>query len=136
MKLRVPSFYIHIIGSDLQYIPTIILFGISFTLKAKKKLTTRINCFHLMIRNFPNWNFHVGHLCELSTQRQERREGQGTAAIDKSPLPFSLIQWLSPDFSHAIQINRDSKKDISIRFSQALHVQCVVCGEEMTNHLR
>ncbi len=34
--------------------PQSILFGISFTLKAKKKLTTRINCFPLMIRNFPN----------------------------------------------------------------------------------
>ncbi len=25
-------------------------------------------------------NLHVGHLCELSTQRKERRRGQGTAA--------------------------------------------------------
>jgi hypothetical protein len=42
---------------------------------------------------------------------------------------------LSPEFSfsHAIQINRDSKTDISIRFSPALHFPCVVCGEETTN---
>jgi hypothetical protein len=48
MKLRalVPSFYIYLYGSDL-YIPTVGLFGIVIILKAKKKLSTRINWFHL-----------------------------------------------------------------------------------------
>ncbi len=48
MKLRVPNFNIHITaGAIYNMFPPSVLFGISFTLKAYKKLTARINCFHL-----------------------------------------------------------------------------------------
>ncbi len=51
-----------------------------FTFEAKKKLTTRINCFHLLSVIFQIRNLYVGHLCELSAQPQEQWGGQGTAA--------------------------------------------------------
>ncbi len=40
-----------------------VLFGISFTLQPNKKLTTRINCFHLCSVTFQSRNLYVGHLC-------------------------------------------------------------------------
>ncbi len=39
-----------------------VLFKISFTLKPNKKLTTRINCFHLWSAIFQIGNLYVGHL--------------------------------------------------------------------------
>jgi hypothetical protein len=43
-----------------------VLFGISFTLKPNKKLTARINSFHLCSVIFQIWDLYFGHLCELS----------------------------------------------------------------------
>ncbi len=72
-----------------------VLFGISISLKPNKKLTTRINCFHLWSIIFQIGNFYVGHLCELSAQPQEKRVGQGTAAnLCLTPVPcLTLRSW-------------------------------------------
>ncbi len=59
--------------------PRLVLFEISITLKTKKKLTTRINCFHLW-SVIKIGNLYVDHLCELLAQPQERWGEQGTAA--------------------------------------------------------
>ncbi len=56
-----------------------VFFGISFTLKAKKKLTGRVNCFHLWSLIFQIEHLYVGDLCELSAQQQDQSWGQGTA---------------------------------------------------------
>ncbi len=57
--------------------PRSVLLEISFTLKAKKKLTTRINCFHLWFSNFPNCKFVCwSFMCILgSTAGPEGRAG-------------------------------------------------------------
>jgi hypothetical protein len=72
MNLRglVPDFYILVSGRDI-YIPTIGLFDISFILKSKKKLTTKINCFYLRSIIFQIGNLYIGHLCELSVIKRD-----------------------------------------------------------------
>ncbi len=67
-----------------------VLFGIAFTLKPNKTLTTWIKFFHLWSKMFQIGNLYVGQLCVLSAQPQERRGGQGTAAIQcLAPFPQS-----------------------------------------------
>ncbi len=56
--------------------PRLVLFKISFTLKAKQKLTPWINCIHLWSEIFLIGNLYVGHLCELLAQPQVRRGGR------------------------------------------------------------
>ncbi len=64
MKLSslVPNFFIHLPGSDL-YISKSVLFGISFTLKGKKILTTRIIVSTYVRSGFQIRNLYVSYLC-------------------------------------------------------------------------
>jgi hypothetical protein len=61
--------------------PRSVLLGISFTLKAKKKFTSRINLFPFMICNFPNWKFVCWSFIWLCAPPQKRRGGHGTGPI-------------------------------------------------------
>ncbi len=66
-----------------------VLFRILFTL-SNKKLTTRINCFHLWFVIFQIGNLYVGHLCELNHRsRGEGRELSTTSAWWQFPALFS-----------------------------------------------
>ncbi len=78
--------------------PPLVIFWISFTLESKKKLTTRINCFHLWSVIFRRGNLYVGHLCELSAEGSAGNCCQ--PLLGGSSLPFSLLLELSCEFSH------------------------------------
>ncbi len=71
------------------------LLGISF---AYKKLTTRVNCFHLWSIIFQIENLYVGHLCELLGQPQQWWGGQGTAAN------HCLAAVLCPSLCSAVEL--------------------------------
>ncbi len=79
-----------------------VLFGVSFTLKPNKELTTRINCLHLycIIFNFPNWKF----VCWVSSSAgAKRRTGNSRQPLlGSSSLPFSPLLQMSSKFSHEI----------------------------------
>ncbi len=86
-----------------------VLFGISFSLKPNKKLTTRINCFYLWSVIYQIGNLYVGNLCELTAQSQGRADNCHQTLLDSRSLPFSPLLRLSRKFSYVIQENRDSK---------------------------
>ncbi len=89
-------------------INVLFLFGISITLKSNKKLTSRINCFHLWSIIFQICN------CLLSFMWTGGRAGNCSQhLLGGSSLPFSPaspLLRLSWEFSHAIHENKDSKK--------------------------
>ncbi len=96
--------------------PRSVLFGISFTLKAKKKLTTRINCFHLWFSNFPNWK-----IC--NSRLNFRRGGEGRELPQTTVLrPFPAL--LSAPAVEPWVLSCNTAKKRFIRFSLTLHLQC------------
>jgi hypothetical protein len=90
-----------------------VLFGISLTLKPNKKLTTKINCFHLWSIIIQIGNLYVGHLWELSAQLQERRGGQGTATnhcLAAVPCPsLHSSSWAESSFTQYWKIEIPNK---------------------------
>jgi hypothetical protein len=109
MKLRglVFDLYIRVSGSDL-YISTIGLFGISFTLKAKKKSSTRIICFYSICITASGSGFHQ----LLAATRRRRRKSPNLSFWACQPISinqanFGLVSpfqstrqlWARPPFS-------------------------------------
>ncbi len=95
-----------------------ILFGILFTLKPNKKLTTRINCFHLWSIIFQVRNLYVVIYVNSRLNCRERRGGQGNCRqpmLGSSSLAFSQLLRLSREFSHVYRkIEIPNKTDVGI----------------------
>ncbi len=121
-----PIFTFTCLGA-IYIFPPWVLFGKSFTLKAKQKLTTRINCFHLCSIIFQIGNLYVGQNSRLN--RRSGREGRELQPITawRQFLPFSPpFSWAKSSLTQYSKIEIPNKTFLYIGFSPALHLLCPV----------
>jgi hypothetical protein len=91
--------------------PPWVLFGNSYTLKAKKKLTARINCFHLWSIIFQSGNLYVGQNFQLN-----RRSGRDDRELPPITVWRQFPALLSaPAVEPRVLSHNTSKQSFQIR---------------------